>query len=197
MKHQTKRTSKRRHQPRTLGMFFMGAGLFVLGLLALFLLIRDSLSAATAAPSREGNAPVAVSFTAPELNLTDLDGTPVALSDYRGQVVLLNNWATWCPPCKAEMPVLQKYFEDKHSQGFALIAVEAGDGVEQVRQFAASYGLTFEVWPDLEQVSLRAFRNMALPNSYVIDRQGVVRLVWNGAVSYDMLDRYVTPLLEE
>ena len=64
-------------------------------------------------------------------------------------------------------------------------------------QFVKDYGLTFPVWPDLAQKATVAFRNPGLPSSYVIDRQGVVRLAWTGAISRGMLDKYVTPLLEE
>lgn len=62
--------------------------------------------------------PVAVNYPAPDASLSDLDGNPVALSDYSGQVILYNAWATWCPPCKAEMPTLQAYYQKHKSKGF-------------------------------------------------------------------------------
>jgi hypothetical protein len=66
-----------------------------------------------------------------------------------------------------------------------------------VEDFVQQYGLTFPVWPDLKQIALDSFRNNALPNSYLIDRTGTVRLAWNGAISREMLEQYVTPLLED
>ncbi|HEY3473149.1 MAG TPA: TlpA disulfide reductase family protein [Anaerolineales bacterium] len=142
-------------------------------------------------------APLSVSFPAPELTLENLNGKTESLADYRSHVVLVNNWATWCPPCKAEMPVLQAYYEDHIDEGFKIVAVEAGDSRETVSQFAQSYGLTFAIWLDPDGAALRAFGNGSLPNSYVIDRQGMVRYAWTGEVNQALLEEYVTPLLAE
>jgi len=141
--------------------------------------------------------PQEVDYPAPPLALVDVNGQSVALADYAGQVVLLNNWATWCPPCRAEMPELQAYHTAHQEQGFTVIAVEAGDPASQVQQFVEEYGLTFPVWVDTGQQALTVFRNLALPNSFVIDREGQVRLAWSGAITLDVLEKYVTPLLEE
>lgn len=111
--------------------------------------------------------------------------------------MLVNNWATWCPPCKAEMPTLEKYYEAHASEGFEIIAIEAGDGKDQVAQFADDLNLKFAVWLDPDGASLNAFRNGNLPNSYVIDRQGMVRYAWTGEINLAMLEKYVTPLIAE
>jgi len=118
-----------------------------------------------------------------------------SLADYRQNVVLVNNWATWCPPCRAEMPTLQAYYEAHKDQGFTLLAIEAGDPPGQVAQFVQAYGLTFNVWLDADKAALVAFKNPNLPNSYVIDRAGMVRYAWTGAIRRAMLEKYVTPLL--
>ncbi len=76
--------------------------------------------------------PMAVDFPAPELDLTDMDGKPVSLRDYAGQVVLLNNWAFWCPPCRAELPALEDYYQDQRDNGFVIVAIEAGGKLEDV-----------------------------------------------------------------
>ena len=202
-KNKSKRKSKRKQTSQILAMVLIGAGLIFLGGLALVLLPKSDAGAVSSqAVKQEGgelpsSVPLAVDFAAPELDLTDLDGSPVSLADYAGQVVLLNNWAIWCPPCKEEMPVLQAYYDAHQGQGFTIIAIEAGQPVQDVAAFAAEYGLTFPVWPDQTNESLRTFQNNSLPNSYVIDRQGQVRLAWAGAISADMLEKYVTPLLEE
>lgn len=171
----------------------------ILASVALFILINLNSTAATNNPSAEQASaiPVVVDFPAPMLNLTDLQGQPVALNDYRGQMVLLNNWATWCPPCKAEMPTLQAYYEDHRLSGFSVIAVEAGEPVEQVAEFTHQMGLTFPVWPDPEQKLYDAFHNVSLPASWLIDRDGQVVLTWTGAISRQVLEQYVTPFLEE
>ncbi len=117
--------------------------------------------------------------------------------DFRDHVVLVNNWATWCPPCKAEMPTLAAYYNEHTSEGLMIIAIEAGDPMEGVSQFAQNLDLKFQVWLDPNGASLRAFGNDNLPNSYVIDRSGTVRYVWTGEINKAMLEKYVSPLLSE
>jgi peroxiredoxin len=140
---------------------------------------------------------VEVNFTAPVLSLQNINGQTESLADYRGSVVLVNNWATWCPPCKAEMPTLAAYHDDHAADGFTIIAIEAGDPAESVSQFANEYDLHFPVWLDPDGASLDAFGNGSLPNSYVIDRSGTVRYAWTGEISREMLEKFVTPLLAE
>lgn len=154
-------------------------------------------NAGAADPQGRSVVPVQVNYPAPELALQNLNGNTESLADYRSKVVLVNNWATWCPPCKAEMPVLEAYYENHADEGFMIIAVEAGDPKETVSQFAQSYGLQFQVWLDPNGAALRAFGNGSLPNSYVIDRAGTVRLAWTGEINRAMLEKYVTPLLSE
>ena len=144
-----------------------------------------------------GVVPFAVEYAAPELSLQNINGTTESLVDYREDVVLVNNWATWCPPCKAEMPTLSAYYNEHNADGFTIIAIEAGDPLEPVSQFAQSYNLKFPVWLDPDGASLRAFGNGSLPNSYVIDRTGTVRYAWTGEISKAMLEKYVTPLIAE
>ncbi len=178
---------------RVIALFLVGAGLLALGVAAFFMLPKQDANAS----DKRSAIPVPVEFPAPELELTDLEGNVVSLADYHGQVVLVNNWATWCPPCKAEMPTLQAFYEDHNEKGFTIIAIDAGDPVADVAQFVKDYGLSFPVWADLTQKATVAFRNPGLPSSYLIDRQGVVRLAWTGAISRGMLDQYVTPLLDD
>lgn len=192
---ESRRMKKEQNRTRVAALALIGAGLLLLGVVALVALPKPG---ATAESAGERSAiPMEVSFPAPELSLTDLEGNPVSLQDLQGTVVLVNNWATWCPPCKAEMPTLQAYFEDHHKKGFTIIAIDAGDPVPEIVKFVQEYGLTFPVWPDVRMKAIAAFRNQGLPSSYVIDRYGTVRLAWAGAVSRDVLEKYVTPLLKE
>ncbi len=174
-----------------------GSVLVLLGLFLAVWLPRSPSASSAPQAGRPLVVPARVDYAAPDLQLTDLEGRPVSLADYRGQVVLLNNWATWCPPCKAEMPTLQAYYEAHQGQGFVLIAVEAGEPADEVRAFVQQYGLTFPVWLDPQNLSLTRFRTDALPSSFVIDRSGRVRLAWTGAIERSTLEEYVTPLLEE
>jgi peroxiredoxin len=182
-------------RPQVVALGLMGAGLLVLGVLAIFLLPKPATIKQPA--DQPSSVPVEVDFDTPQFDLKDLQGKTVSLADYQGQVVLVNNWATWCPPCKAEMPTLQAFYDDHNQQKFTIVGIEAGEPAPDVAQFVKEHGLTFPIWPDLGQKSILAFRNQNLPNSYVIDRTGKVRLAWTGAISRKMLEDYVTPLLEE
>jgi len=177
---------------------FIGVGLLILGGLALLLLPRSSENANREEPQQFTPAvPIPVDFPAPELRLQQIDSKPVSLSDYKGQVVLVNNWAFWCPPCRAELPELQTFYEKHQNDAFTVIGIEAGGELADVQYHVDLYKLSFPVWLDPQTEALRAFRNGALPNSYVIDRQGTVRFAWNGPINLAMLEEYITPLIRE
>jgi len=179
----------------TLALLVIGVGLVLTALLAFFSLPPnlDWSSQTASAPA----VPVAVDFPAPDIRLTDLQGHPVAFADYKGQVILYNAWATWCSPCKEEMPTLEAYYQAHRDEGFVVIAIEDGQPAEEVAAFAWEMGLTFPVWPDPKWVATETFGVNSLPTSYVIDRHGVTRLTWRGAITREMLEQHVTPLLEE
>jgi peroxiredoxin len=169
----------------------IGSGLIILGVLLIRVLITQT-------PVIDNSVvPSAVNFRAPELILNDLNGNTVNIADYRQQIVMINNWATWCPPCRAEMPTLAKYYKAHSDQGFVLIGIEAGDPKKDVASFVGEYGITFPILIDPNTQSLTAFHNDSLPSSYVIDHDGNVILAWTGPISRDMLEKYVTPLLEQ
>ena len=158
----------------------------------------SSIQSSPGSGAAQGNLstiPAEVNYPAPELALENIAGKTEALTDYRDQVVLVNNWATWCPPCKAEMPTLAAFYDAHASEGFMIVAIEAGDAKDQVQAFADQLQLPFAIWLDPKGASLNAFKNSALPNSYVIDRTGTVRLMWTGEITREMLEKYVTPLL--
>ena len=175
---------------------FTGIGLILFGFV-LFALLRRTDEAAASASVDRSVVPMAVDYSAPQLSLQNLNGTTESLEDFRGKVVLVNNWATWCPPCKAEMPTLEQYYETHESEGFTIIAIEAGDGKDQVSQFVNSLKLKFPIWLDPNGDALQAFKNGNLPNSYVIDRAGTVRYAWTGEISLAMLEKYLTPIIME
>jgi cytochrome c biogenesis protein CcmG, thiol:disulfide interchange protein DsbE len=191
--------TRRRSKLAILPLVVVGAGLVLLGLAALLLFTRPRAETPNGSQSNSAAStiPQAVNYPAPDLRLNDLQGKPVSLADQRGSWVLINNWATWCPPCKAEMPTLQAYFDQHRSQNFTLIAIEAGEPVEEVEEFVNQYKLGFTVWPDPEEKVYAAFHNLALPTSWLVDPQGQIRLTWAGPISREALERFVTPLLEE
>ncbi len=189
--------SKPRKKNNAIPLIFAGAGLILLALAGLIWGRESQKVSASTSGEVVSVIPREVDFLAPELVLSDLSGMPVSLEDYRGQVVLVNNWATWCPPCRAEMPELEIYYQAHKDQDFSLIGISAGDTQAQVERFVGEYGLSFPMWIDLESSALSAFRNNSLPSSYVIDKTGTVRLAWSGAISLAMLEEHVTPLLNE
>lgn len=174
-----------------IALIIIGAGLVVLGLGTAKVISIGNIS------NDVSVVPSAVSFPAPELTLDDLQGEKVSISDYNQKIVMINNWATWCPPCKAEMPTLSKYYKEHRDQGFILVGIEAGDPVKEVQKFVKDFGLTFPILLDPNNKSLIAFHNDNLPSSYVIDHNGNVILAWTGPISKAMLEKYITPLLEQ
>ncbi|HET7143858.1 MAG TPA: TlpA disulfide reductase family protein [Anaerolineales bacterium] len=177
---------------RIYAMLMIGTGLVATGLM---LIILVGNSAATAQDFSV--VPIKVDFPAPELSLVDLAGNNVSLKDHLGSVVLVNLWATWCPPCKEEMPTLQAFYEKYNSSGFVLLAIDQEESIEIVTPFVKEYGLTFPVWLDEDYQSQRVFNTMNLPSSYVIDRVGTVRLMWIGGISKRNLEKYVPDLILE
>jgi len=142
--------------------------------------------------------PVRVNYPAPELSLTDVQGNLSSLNDYRGQVVLVNLWATWCPPCKEEMPALEAFYHKYQKDGFTVVAINDGDPTPDVIQFVEDYGLTFPVWLDPEYIATeQAFKTLNLPSSFVIDREGTIVLSWVGGIDRKALEKYVSPVIKE
>ena len=132
---------------------------------------------------------------APLFSLNDINGKIWSLEELKGKVVLVNFWATWCPPCRAEMPELNAFYEAHKDESFVLVGISSGDTKEQIEDFIQEYGLSFPMWQDPTSASLRAFHMDYLPNSFVIDPSGTVRLAWTGAISLETLETYVAPLL--
>jgi len=183
---------------KILSLVLVGAGLVIFGAVALVILPKPiSVSEPTVEQTDQGFSPAKMEEAAPDLELVDLEGREVSLEDYRGEVVLVNNWATWCPPCRAEMPILEAYYQVHKDEGFVLIGIEAGEPADEVVEFVENYGISFPVWLDPESKAIIGFRNMALPSSYVINPDGMIVYAWTGAVTLNSLEEYLTPLLKE
>ena len=177
-------------------MILIGLGLILIGTAVLFSRWQP-IDNSPSSPSEYSTIPLQVNYPAPEINLTDLSSQNVNLKGYQNKIVLVNNWATWCPPCKAEMPTLEAYYQAHAEEGFLIIAIESGESLAEVNAFVEKFAISFPVWIDRDGVALDAFSNWNLPSSYVIDRKGMIRLTWTGEISTAMLDKFVTPLLKE
>lgn len=177
---------------RFYALLLIGTGLISIGLM-FFLILRNN----SASTQDFSAVPVKVNFPAPELTLVDLAGNTVSLKDHLGSVVLVNLWATWCPPCKEEMPTLETFYEKYKNDGFVLLSIDQEETLDVVRPFVEEYGLTFPVWLDENYQAQRVFNTMNLPSSYVIDREGIVRLMWIGGISKRNLEKYVPDVILE
>jgi len=189
--------SKKRNASTIVWLVFIGAGLILIS--AAFMVSnfdKSGSSSLSTTSDQYSTIPYEVNYPSPSLTLSDLSSNEVSLNQFLGVIVLVNNWATWCPPCKAEMPTLQAYYQKYKDDGFLIIAIESGESLEEVREFVSNYGISFPVWIDRKGEALNAFKNRNLPSSYVIDRTGDVRLTWTGEISFEMLEKYVTPLIK-
>ncbi len=179
--------ARRKKQQLDPNLIIVGAvGAIVVIIMLMFALREDSPSAAP--PTSAGNAP---DFTVPAL-----DGGKLSLSDFRGQYVLVNFWASWCPPCKAEMPELHAYYNTYQNQGFTLLAINVNDDPNSARAFIEANGFTFPVGLDSNGRVFGSYGGSALPTSFLIDPKGDLVKAWRpGAITRAMLEEEVTPRL--
>ena len=131
--------------------------------------------------------PTDVGQRAPDLALETLDGQTVRLSELRGRVVLLNFWATWCVPCRAEMPEIQSAYETNRARGFEVLAINLQERPDEIRPFLSELGLTFPVLLDRDGAVARQYLARALPASYLVDREGIIRYGRIGTLSHEVL----------
>jgi cytochrome c biogenesis protein CcmG/thiol:disulfide interchange protein DsbE len=132
---------------------------------------------------------VAVGSPAPAFQAVTVDSTPGVrtLADYKGQVVLLNVWATWCGPCRVEMPSMEALHRDFGEKGLKIVAVSIDQiaGPTEIREFARELGLTFEILHDSAQHIVRDYRVNGYPQSFVIGRDGTIRRKWIGPENWN------------
>lgn len=139
-------------------------------------------------------------FLAPAFTLSTLDGREMALDDLRGKAVLINVWATWCPPCRAEMPAMQRIYEEYREQGFEILAVNstAQDTLANLDPFIVEYGLTFPILLDQQGDVTRLYRVLSLPTSFFVGPDGIIReVVVGGPMDEALLRARIENLLKE
>lgn len=135
---------------------------------------------------------------APRLTLRDLHGRAVRLSDYRGRILLLNFWATWCPPCRAETPDLVRLQREHAAQGLQVIGVTyPPDNRAATRRFVRSFKINYPILEGTRATKSLFMAGETLPVSVVIDREGQVRAVIEGILLPEEFDEKIKPLLEK
>jgi len=154
------------------------------------------------APAQQGLRP---GDRAPELvgvangksvQLDDLQGRPIVLSSFIGRPVWINFFASWCPPCQSETPTIEEVYETHRAQGLVVIAVSVQESsVADVRAYAKTYGLQYTIGFDATSAVYQAYHVYGLPTQVFVDRQGLVRQVWNGPLSLSQAEQMVAPLL--
>jgi cytochrome c biogenesis protein CcmG/thiol:disulfide interchange protein DsbE len=170
----------------------LSAGSWVLlaGLAAMVIVFAVQLS-------RQNATRPPVGATAPDFTLTTFDGDPLQLSDYRGEIVVLNFWGSWCPPCHEEAPDLQIIHEDYADQGVQVIGVNWLDVERAALEFIDNYDWTFPNGPDIEERIVETYKIPSAPETYLIGPDGVVQHIYLGAFDYDDLTARLDALLAE
>jgi peroxiredoxin len=193
------------------------AGLFVLGIALALLLFggrlfdRGSSAEETAdlvqipalsgvnregVPLPVGGAPLNVGDTAHNFTLPDLDGNQVTLSDFEGKPVIVNFWATWCPPCRLEMPEFQRIYEEYEDDGLVILAVNQAERPETASAFFRDeMGFSYTSLLDEEAAVGEAYGAVGLPATFFVDRRGEVTAVHRGILTREQIESYLEEII--
>jgi peroxiredoxin len=144
-----------------------------------------------------GERPIApeIDAIAPPFEAQTLDGSTINLFNLRGAPVVINFWATWCEPCRVEMPDLQAFYEAHHEEGLRLIAVNLGETPDAARAWTDEMGLTFDVALDPNGNIASAYLLRGQPSTYVVSPGGVITQIFFGPTTRDALEQSLAPFL--
>lgn len=142
--------------------------------------------------SQDGaSAAPALGAPAPDFELETLSGGKLSLEDLRGKTVLLNFWATWCGPCRVEMPAIQSRFEQHHPE-LEVLAINFDEPANQVQAYVQELGLTFTVLLDPGGEVQRLYRIRGYPSTYIVDEDGIIRVQHIGLMTEEQLDGFLS-----
>lgn len=130
-----------------------------------------------------------VGTPAPDFTLPRLDGGQIRLSDLRGRPVLVNFWASWCAPCRSEMPALDRIAREYQQRGLVVVGINQLEDPQTVEQFVQEFGLSFTIALDRDGVASRDWRVYGIPQTYLVGPDGVIRKAWVGPLTYDSVVR--------
>ncbi len=138
-------------------------------------------------------------FLAPEISLLDTNGNEITLSELRGHPVIINFWATWCPPCRAEMPAMQRAYKDFEEEGVIILAVNSTnqDALPAVQQFIVEYDISFPVLYDNQGTAANTYQISSLPTTFFVGKDGVItEVVIGGPMAEALLRSRIDKMLE-
>ena len=148
-------------------------------------------------PDVAGGPAMLAGAPAASFPIVRVDGTPDALDRYRGKVVLVNLWATWCPPCREEMPALEKLYRELGPRGLVVLGIDQGESRTAAANFGSKLGVTFPLLVDDGQQYGRAYAAQGLPTSIVVDRGGKIVKGVDGAMTLAEMHSIVDPVLRK
>jgi peroxiredoxin len=192
-----RRTAKQKDQMRKSNLLLLLAAVLVLGGIGTLVWMGWQ----TAVPPETTNSYGAPALaqqggTVTEFTLGVLDGDPIALADYEGEVIIMNFWATWCPPCRAEMPGINNFYEAYKDEGLIVLAINEEESEEQVRPFIQLNNFTFPILLDSQGRVAQQYSTRSFPTTFIIDREGVIQHVQTGVISERELEEIIVPLLQ-
>ena len=171
---------------------FLVAGVIIVAALAAVLLVLLNPKEPEPITPPASGLSARLNNPAPDFELPNLDDEIVRLSDYRGQMVFLNFWATWCVPCQREMPAFQVFMEERNDTDPIILAVDDGEHVSAVPPFVEEFGITdVPILLDPNSEVSRSFAVGSLPTTFVIDAEGVVRAIKLGEITLDDMSAYI------
>ena len=171
------------------------ASLAVLGIIALYETAQSSDLDSAIPP---GSTTLQVGKPAPDFTLKDIDGTVHHLSDYRGKVVMLNFWATWCPPCRKELPEYADFQNEYGAQGLQFLGIALDDeGLAKVKPWVTAHPVPYPIMLPDDKVAAAYGEMASIPVTFIIDRKGVLRSSFVGIRQKDVVEGMFKPLLAE
>lgn len=150
-----------------------------------------------AAPPGQAQTAPEINACAPQFDLPRADGTRLRLADAAGAPVIINFWATWCAPCRAEMPALQRFYEAHQGAGLRVLAINTGESAAAVRAWRAEFGLTFDLLLDERQQTAASYRLRGQPSTYIVAPDGRIAHIFYGPVFENDLAAALAPYLPQ